>query len=412
MKKFKRITAFAMAVVLSVLFVGCSKSGNTSSDPEMKRAIDSAGKYLIKKINKPTFGDEIAVIALNRSNYIDYWHNRSTLYVTSLDHYIKSNGYMVADHGKIIPEGYPPTILAITSVGIYADKTASSDLTTGISYDSIVLEGGYINKINALTALESGKYQMYEKGDLTRQNLIDFVMSLQQENGSFIYKGSNVSVIEITASAVTALALTEEPSVQDAVKNGVQYLISHIREDDSQSDIVKTIIALNTAGYTADDVEGIDLVSKIMSFQRDDGSFSFDSEAKKGNKEDTSLALLGLASQYRFEEGLSSIYDMRDVLGGTHNKLSPGWSRYVNMMKVFAIFMVIFLIGLFITSRVRIAKWKKEGVYDYVNGCKLSDNEIDAMKNKKAHIETTESTDDAAEKITETNDVVKKDIDE
>ena len=384
MKRFRRIAAMLMAVVLCFSLAGCSKVGSKSSDPEMRRAIDGAGKFLTKKITKPHFGDEVAVIALNRSDYIDYWHNRSTIYVTSLDHDIKSNGYMISNHGDIIANGYPPAMLAITAVGIYADKTSSADLTTGISYDSIVLEGGYINKIRALTALECGKYNMYDKGDLSRQDLIDFVMSLRQEDGSFNYKGADISPIEITASAVTALALTEEENVKDAVEQGAQYLMSHIRENDKPTDIVQTIIALNTAGYTADDVNGKDLVKVIMSYQRENGAFSFDTEAKKGNIDDTAMGLLGLASQYRYEEGLSSIFDMRDVLGATHNKLSPGWLRYTKLMKYFVFAMIGFLISLYIVSRVRIARWKKEGIYDFARGCRMSDDEIAEVKAKQA----------------------------
>ena len=401
MKTFRRIAAMVMAVVLCVSLAGCSNVGSKSSDPEMRQAIDAAGKYLTKKITKPHFGDEVAVIALNRSDYIDYWHNRSTIYVTSLDHDIKSNGYMISNHGDIIANGYPPAMLAITAVGIYADKTSSADLTTGISYDSIVLEGGYINKIRALTALECGKYNMYEEGDLSRQDLIDFVMSLRQEDGSFGYKGADVSTIEITASAVTALALTEEESVKDAVEQGAQYLISHIRDNDPQSDIVQTIIALNTAGYTADDVNGKDLVKTIMSYQRENGAFSFDPAAKKGNVDDTAMALLGLASQYRFEEGLSSIFDMRDVLGGTHNKLSPGWLRYTKIMKYFIFMLISFLIGLFIVSRIRIARWKKEGIYDFARGCRMSDEEIAEVKAKQARKESQKAL-DATETPSET----------
>ena len=118
---------------------------------------------------------------------------------------------------------------------------------------------------------------------------------------------------------------------------------------------------MNTAGITATDVEGKDLTKWLMSYQRDDGSFSFDTEAKKGNIEDTSIALLGLASQYRFDNGMTSIYDMSDVLGGTHNKLSPGWEMYVNVMKVFALARGLFLAVLFVISRIRIRKWRAAG---------------------------------------------------
>lgn len=375
MKNSKRFIALVLAIIFTFSLAGCSSS-KVSDETAIGQSINSAGKYLVKKNAKPDYGDEIMLIALLRSNYIDYWHNRATLYESAMNSMISRNSYVLGEKGEVYSDGYPRVILAFTALGKYADRTSAADLIMGISFDSVVLEGGYINKINALTALESGKYEMYEEGDLERQDLIDFTLSLQQQDGSFTYKGMTDTPIKVTASAVTALALTGEESVKDAVQAGADYLITHIREDDSLDDITSTIIALNTAGITATDVEGKDLTEWLMKYQRDDGSFSFDTRAKKGNPEDTSIALLGLASQYRFDNGMTSIYDMSDVLGGTHNKLSPGWELYANVMKVFALLRGLFLAVLFIISRIRIRKWKAAGVYNEKTGRMMTDDEI------------------------------------
>lgn len=375
MKNSKRFIALVLAIIFTFSLAGCSSS-KVSDETAIGRSINSAGKYLVKKNTKPDYGDEVMIIALLRSNYIDYWHNRVTVYESVMNSMISRNSYVLGEKGEVYSDGYPRVILAFTALGKYADKTSAANLIMGISFDSVVLEGGYINKINALTALESGKYAMYEEGDLERQDLIDFTMSLQQQDGSFTYKGMTDTPIKVTASAVTALALTGEESVKDAVQAGADYLITHIREDDGLDDITSTIIALNTAGITATDVEGKDLTKWLMSYQRDDGSFSFDTEAKKGNIEDTSIALLGLASQYRFDNGMTSIYGMSDVLGGTHNKLSPGWEMYVNVMKVFALARGLFLAVLFVISRIRIRKWRAAGVYNEAMGRMMTDEEI------------------------------------
>ena len=383
---FKRIIALAMALVLAFAMAGCSSDGikEEGTPSELVQQINATGKYLEKKLDPPKYGDENAIIALNRSTYIDYWHVDSTNYVNQLNHLIKTNGKVLGDGSKkiVYAEGYPDVILAYTTCGIYANWTSSQDLMEGISFDNVVMMGGYLNKVDALTALECGKYQLVERGDLTRQDLIDFAMELQKADGSFSYADmGEVSEIEVTSSAVTGLVLTgEKGDVEQSVNSGVEYLIANVNENDKPTDIVKAVIALNTAGVDATDVEGKDLISYIMSYARDDGSFSFDKEAKKGNKDDTAWALLALASQYRFEKGMTSLYDLSDVLGGTHNQLSPEWMLYVKVMITSIFLMGLFMVGLLIKSRITIAKWKKEGIWDEAKQQRMSDAEIAAIK--------------------------------
>ncbi|MBR5874361.1 MAG: hypothetical protein IKY90_06480 [Oscillospiraceae bacterium] len=389
MKTFKRITALVMAVILSLSLVGCSSGIEADeTNAELVQAINNTSEYILKEVTAPTYGDETAIIALNRSTYIDYWHSLTTNYVNKLDHLIKTNGYVLGDGSKkiVYAEGYPDAILAMTTAGIYANWANSGDLLKGISYDNVVMMGGYLNKVDALTALESGKYTPSEGGDLTRRDLIDFTMELQKADGSFSYANmGEVSEIEVTASAVTGLILTGEgDEVADAAASGVGYLKANISEDAAPMDIIKTVIALNTAGVDATDVDGKDLISWVMKYARDNGSFSFDETAKKGNKDDASWALLALASQYRFQQGMTSVYDLSDVLGGTHNQLSPEWMLYVKFMISFMIFMGVVMVSMLILSRVRIYKWKKEGIYDYEHNCRMSDEEIAAVMERRA----------------------------
>lgn len=431
MKKFKRIIALVLAAMMAFSVAGCSSDEGVKDDgthTELVAAINGAGKYLVKKVTGPTYGDETVIIALNRSTYIDYWHNRSIVYDDKIDHIVKSNGYTLGSKGDLYYDGYDDVILAHTAIGIYADKASSNDFTQGISYDSVVTKGGYLNKVQCLIALECGKYNMYPDGDLSRQDLIDFTMSLAQQDGSFRYKGmATETPVKVTATAVTALALTgetgENGEITSAIEKGIDYLVGHIREDDSLDDITSTIIALNTTGRTADDVNGEDLTKWLIKYQRKDGSCSFDTTAKKGNKQDTATVLLGLASQYRYNAGMTSVYDMSDVLGGTHNKLSPAWQMNVKLMLGFTYLMIAFLLGLFIVSRYRIWKWKKEGIWDYEKGRMMSDEDIAKVKrakeaaaksergesaeNTQSHEASEEKTEDITEEKSEEDTEVK-----
>lgn len=380
MKNFKRFMAVILAVILSFSLVGCSKDGvaDDGTNTELVQAINASGKYLTKKITAPRYGDENVIVALNRSTYIDYWHNRTTNYVSKVNNDIRLNGGYVGVDKEVVAEDYPEVIYAITASGIYANWASAQDLILGISIDNVVMMGGYLNKVDALTALECGKYAVAETGDLSRQDLIDFAMELQKADGSFTYTNmGEVSALEVTASAVTGLALTgEEGDVAASVNSGVEYLIANVNEDVDPEVLVKTIIALNTVGIDATDVEGKDLIAAIMKYARDDGSFSFDTTAKKGNKSDTAIAMLALASQYRFTQGMTSLYDMTDVLGGTHNQLSPEWLLNVRLMASFMFALGLFVIGLAITAKIRIAKWRKAGVFNEERHRMMTDAEI------------------------------------
>ena len=398
MKYFKRIIALALSVVLAVAMVGCSADGvkDNGTQAELVQSINETGKYLTRKIASPKYGDENAIIALNRSTYIDFWHNRTTVYVSNINAMIKNNGYVLGKKHEVYADGYPDVILSMTTAGIYANLSSSQDLIEGISFDKVVTMGGTLNKVDALTALECGKYAMVERGDLTRQDLIDFTMELQQTDGSFSYANmGDVTKIEVTASAVTGLALTgEKDEIRQAVDNGVKYLIANISEDDKPTDIVKTIIALNTVGYDVTDVDGKNVLGYIMAYARDDGSFSFDKAAKKGNVDDTAWAMLALASQYRFTQGMTSIYDMTDIVGGTHNQLSPGWMSYLKMMIVFTLFSGVFMLFVLIRSKFRINKRMAKGLYDEETNRILTEEEAAELRAQKAAMaaETAEET--------------------
>ena len=375
MKRSKKLIVLLLTAIMAFSLFGCAPKPEPKDDIEA--AIQQAGKYLVKSTMKPSYGDEMMMVALLRSDYIDYWHNRPTVYESSMNNFLSRNSGIVGKNNEAYSDAYPSVIFAYTAIGKYADKTSNAVLTMGISFDSVVLEGGYINKINALTALKCGNYVPYEKGDLTEQDLIDFTMSLQAQDGSFQYKGMKDTLVKVTACAVQALTLvqpTEE--ITAAIEKATSYLTTHIRKDDSLDDVVNTIIALNAAGINARDVEGNDLIAWVLEYQTEKGTFAIDPADKKGNKADTTLALLGLASQYRLNNGKTSLYDMTDVLGGTHNQLSPGWVAYLNMMKIFGSVFLVFLAFLLVLSRIRIAKWKKAGIYNSEAGRMMTDAEI------------------------------------
>jgi len=81
---------------------------------------------------------------------------------------------------------------------------------------------------------------------------------------------------------------------------------------------------------------------------------------------------------------MTSVYDMSDVLGGTHNKLSPMWQMNMRLLLGFLYCAIIFLVYMLVVSRIRIKKWKAEGIYDYEHNCRMSDEEIAAKRAAEA----------------------------
>ncbi len=391
MKTFKRLTAAVLALIMCISLTACSSAGveDDGTQTAIVNGINSAGKYLTSKIKNSDIGYEYGIIALNRSTYIDYWHTISETYDEKAANTIRLNAYKMWEKDPAYAAYYDEMIVCHTTIGILADFSSKGDLTEALSYEKILALSAPIHRVQSLIAIEGGDYNMYPDGDVSKQDLIDFTMGLAHKDGSFRYDNmGDVSVIKATATAVTALALTDnaktDREMARTIERGVNYLIDNIKETDSIDDIASAIIALNTTGHTSTAVAGKDLTQWLLSYRKKDGSFANDKTSKKGNVDDTSMALMGLASQYRFNTGMTSIYDLSDVKGGAHNKLSPAWQMNVRMMLSFIIMMVCFLIYMAVLGAYRERKWKKEGIWDYEHNCRYSDEEIERIKKAQA----------------------------
>ncbi|MDD6187424.1 MAG: hypothetical protein PUB11_05155 [Oscillospiraceae bacterium] len=386
MKSTKRIISAVLAVFAAVSMTACSqKAKNIDTSTELGKNVEATASYVYKKLgNNPKQGTEMSVISLLESGYMDYWDDRAQNYVINMNTFIQKGGNKIADKKNILWDQYPIVFETFTACGIYADKTANADLTQGITVDAITLMGGFDNKINCLTALECGGlgvYQSYNNENLTREDLVEFILGLQQPDGSFSYSGmtDGLTVAKVTSDAVIALmstAQTEE--ITRAANKGADYLKNTVKPTDDLYDVCATVIALNYAGRDARDyVDGL----AIRAYS--DGSYSKNTADKKGNIEDSSYVLLALSSQYRFEKGMAKVYDYSESYGMAHNKLSPMWKTYVNIMKVALGFIILGLIGLFILSRVRIAKWRKAGIYNERASRMYTDAELERIRKEK-----------------------------
>ncbi len=390
MKHLNKIISLLLVFVMALSLTGCQSAPET--DDRLELAIYTTGSYLEGETKNPEYGNELEFIALLRSGHIDFWDRPATTYETRVNSFLSDNAGVLGEDFDSHPDKYPDVILAYTALGKYADRTSNADLLIGISFNSELLKGGYLNKIEALTALKSADYTLSEEGDVTEEELIEFALSLQVEDGSFQYAGMKESLIEVTANAVIALSLCEETTkIKEAIEEGSDYLTTHIRKDDSLKDLALTVVALNSANRDATDVEGNDLLTWVLDQEREDGSYNKeDPEEKDGNIEDTAYALMAISSQYRFENDMTSYFDMSDIAGGTHNKLSPEWQMYLQFMQVFLVVGIAFLAIMLVVSRIRIKKWRAAGIYNEKAGRMMTDEEIAKRDIEEAKLENLE----------------------
>ncbi len=376
MKKIKKIISFVLIFTLSFALTACqSKPPETTNRLEL--AIFYTGEYLADEMKNPNIEDGLMVTALLRSMHVSFDDNISKKYTETVYETLLNNNGTLAD---LSLEKYPDVMLAYTSTGklVNEDEYGYGNLVDSLSYDSEILKGGYLNKIKTLIAIESGYYNISEDGDITVENLVSFILDLQVEDGSFQYKGMQETPIEVTANSVIALSLTEKTQeTQTAIENGVKYLSTRIRADDSIEDLALTVTALNTAGVDATDLEGNDLISWIMEYEREDFSYNQSQpEAKDGNLEDTAYALMAFSSQYRFENELNSYYDMSDVILEAKNSDSSLFD-VLSVGVILIIVAVILIVVLILFLRIKkIKKLREEGIYNEKESREMTDEEI------------------------------------
>ncbi len=373
MKKFNRILSALLIAVLALSLTACKNKAPETQD-ELELSIYNIGEYLKSEVKNPSYEDEIAYISLLRSGSLKYYENNAKKYTEDL------NDIIITKTDDINPEDYIDIIFSYTSKGTHAP----SFLLDEISYDSSLLKGGYLNKIRALIAFESGSYIPLVDGDITTDGLIEFILSLQMQDGSFQYKGMDETIIEITANSVIALALTQEtPEIKTAIEKGVSYLSTRIRKDDNLKDLALTVVALNTAEISATDIQGNDLISWINAYQREDYSFNKENpEDKDGNIEDTAYALMGLTSQYRFNHDMYSFFNMNDILDDVNYNPQTFYAFFFvvpkGMVNVINVSLIVLALGaLILVFRFkRIRKLKNEGVYNEKENREMTDEEI------------------------------------
>lgn len=389
MKGIKRAAALFLALVMSFALVSCG-----ASDADMtvtQQSAQSAAKWVKKKVvgTNPGYGDEWALIALTRGEYLDIFSRTVTTYQQKLDRFLAQNSGELGVKGKTDAAGYPRVILALTSVGKIANHSSGGDMVMGISLQRLLDESGIYGTINGLIAADCGGYEFHQGGDVDREGLLNAILSWQHEDGGFGWEGAQGdSDVDTTAMALQALSnYRDREEVAQAVERALAYLEDQQLDNggyapygaESCESASQVVIALTELGVDPASFGKGDILAFIMGFQNDDGSFSME-KGKEANETTTVQALLALVAYNRAAEGKTSLYDMSDVYGSSHNKLSPTAQLGTKISMVFSGILILSMIILFIRSRFILHKWRKEGVLDESGTRRLDDEELETQR--------------------------------
>ena len=178
--------------------------------------------------------------------------------------------------------------------------------------------------IYGLWALDSKNYEVPEDAKSTRDNIIEKLLAVQNNDGGFGWAEGQDSDFDTTAMALQALSnYQDREDVKACVEKALNYLSENQQNDggyvawetDSSEAVSQVILALTSLGIDPliDErfVKDNNLIEKLLSFQLEDGSFEHVKE-EGSNGMSTEQALRGLIGYQRFINKDSKFFDMKD----------------------------------------------------------------------------------------------------
>ncbi|SDY30004.1 protein of unknown function [Evansella caseinilytica] len=243
--------------------------------------------------------------------------------------------------GKSIPKSYLENVIAIVeaqegtfrnitdteryALGIVAaggDPTdvAGFDLIEAIYNGSNVTRQGLNGVTFALIALDSQDFEVPESAEWPRERFIAQLLAAQNADGGWVWSNltgtASSSDLDTTAMVLTALAPYEsDGEVAAAMATAVTYLTDRMSTIDNSSTAAQVIIALSALEKDANQYTvggGSTLVEYLLSFQNDDGGFSW----LAGDESDsfsTDQAFRGIVAYLLFLQDSGSLYNFTET---------------------------------------------------------------------------------------------------
>lgn len=178
-------------------------------------------------------------------------------------------------------------ILLLSFCGFDAGNAALSSLLSQLmEYDSIMGKGIF-GAVNTLVAYDSRSYSVPNGVKNNRQTLVESILEMQREDGSFPIYSTSKSDIDTTAMVASALSgYTDNTKVKNAVEKAIAFLAENQTENggfgyqggENCESLAQVIIALSSNGISLSDERFVkgekNLVDALLEYQTADGGFS------------------------------------------------------------------------------------------------------------------------------------------
>ncbi len=269
------------------------------------------------------YGQEWVVIGNARAGVMT--EEQMQQYLRNILTYVQDNGSAYLDPNQSSDNSR--LILALTAMGEDPTDVAGYDLLEPLANFNYLKAQGMNGPLWALLAFDSGNYEIPETTtgvQVTRENLVSFLLGEQHSDGGWAYSGS--SDIDMTAMVLQGLApyYANNNDVKQAVDKALTWLSNHqnsngafatgIVSSESQSQV---IVALTSLGIDPDKdsrfvKNGNSALDALLSFYVDGGGFKHVDSNWKANQLASVQGNYALVAYYRFLNGANSLYQMGD----------------------------------------------------------------------------------------------------
>ena len=300
---------------------------NVKVNDKVAEKLESTGEYLLSQgvPGVGSVGGEWRALGLARAGKIT--SELSDGYYENLVSYIEENGSAKLDARKSTENSR--VIIALSAIGKDATDVAGYNLLEPLADYDFVTWQGLNGPVFALIALDTYNYEIPNSGDgvtqTTRENLINYILESQLENGGWTFFGSTADP-DMTGMAIKALApyYSKNADVKNAVDKALDVLSASQQDNGgfaswgtvNVESCAQVLTALASLGIDADTDErfiknGNTLVDAIMEFSVENGFAHIKDSAY--NQMATEQAYYALVSYNRVKNGKTSLYDMSDV---------------------------------------------------------------------------------------------------
>lgn len=312
------ILALVLASLLSL--AACAKKQDTP--------LTRTASYLQSQVKEPSFGalgGDWLVFGLARSG-ADVSQKYLDTYYKNVVNYVEETGGVLSERKYT---EYSRVILALTAIGKDPRDVAGYDLLLPLADFDETVSQGLNGAIFALLALDSGRYDIPENPDAatqaTRELYVEEILRREIETGGWALSGNEPDA-DMTAMALQALAkYRDDPDASAAIERGITALSSMQEpngaylswgEENSES-VSQVITALTELGISPEDSRfvknGQTLLSSLERFSCEDGGYRH-TLSSGADEMASEQALYALAAVHRAQAGLSTLYDMTDVM--------------------------------------------------------------------------------------------------